>query len=83
MRKGGDKFLLGFFGFGIFVYLLSLLYGGDLPAVFSENLPSVDTGTLIASPLTDTMTVIEDGISLASYSLKAETATHWKLPGRL
>ena len=83
MRKGGDKFLVGFLGFGIFVYLLSLRYGGDSPADFSDDLPSLDTGTLIASPLADTMSVLEGGISLASYSLKAETATHWKLPGRL
>ena len=83
MRKGGEKFLVGFLGFGIFVCLLSLRYGGDSPEDFSDDLPSLDTGTLIASPLADTMSVIEGGISLASYSLKAETATHWKLPGRL
>ena len=29
------------------------------------------------------MAVVQKNISLASYSLAAETATHWKLPRRL
>ena len=38
---------------------------------------------LLASSPADAALLAEGGISLASYSLKAETATHWKLPGRL
>ena len=83
MRKGGNKFLLGFLGFGIFVYLLALRFGGGSAADFSADLPGVDTDILVATSLADTTMLPEGGISLASYSLKAETATHWKLPGRL
>lgn len=83
MRKGSNKLLLGFLGFGIFVYLLALRFGGGSAADFSADLPGVDTDILVATSLADTTMLPEGGISLASYSLKAETATHWKLPGRL
>ena len=42
-----------------------------------------DPDTSMVRPLPDTMAVVQRNISLASYSLAAETATHWKLPGRL
>ena len=83
MRKGGNKFLLGFLGFGIFVYLLALRFGGDSAADSNADAPGVGTNMLLASSPADAAMLAEGGISLASYSLKAETATHWKLPGRL
>ena len=43
----------------------------------------IDPDTSIVRPLSDTMAVLRRKISLASYSLAAETATHWKLPRRL
>ena len=42
-----------------------------------------DPDTSMVRPLPDTVAVLQRNISLASYSLAAETATHWKLPGRL
>ena len=43
----------------------------------------IDPDTSIVPLLPDTMMVLRRELSLASYSLAAETATHWKLPGRL
>ena len=83
MRKGGDKVLLGFLALGIFVYLLALRYDGDSAADSNADAPGVGTNMLLASSPADAAMLAEGGISLASYSLKAETATHWKLPGRL
>ena len=114
MKNHTDKFLLGFLGFGIFLYLLSMGYGGDPSSDFRENSsntdpdtsivrpladtmavsdyeedPSADlsgnpsntnTDTSIVSPLADTMAVLQRKISLESYTLNEETATHWKLP---
>ena len=50
----------------------------DSSADFSRN-PS-DTDTLTNRPLADTMAVLKRKISLESYTLNEETATHWKLP---
>ncbi len=133
MKNHTDKFLLGFLGFGILLYLLSMGYdpssGPDTPTVrpladttavlispesytlneetasdtsiilpmadtmavldyeedsssdFSRN-PS-DTDTLTNRPLADTMAAVQRKISLESYTLNEETATHWKLPEHL
>ena len=43
----------------------------------------IDSDMSIVRPLPDAMAVLRRKISLASYSLAAETATHWKLPRRL
>ena len=102
MQNHGDKFLLGFLGLGLLVYLLSMGYGegssadlgGDSSSIDPDTsivhpLPDtiavsqIDPDTSIVRPLSDTMAVLQRKISLASYSLAAETATHWKLPRRL
>ncbi|MDE2808558.1 MAG: hypothetical protein OXN90_09095 [Gemmatimonadota bacterium] len=102
MQNHGDKILLGFLGFGLFVYLLSMGYGEDSSADLGGNPSSIDPDTSIVHPLPDTiavsqidpdtsivpllpdtMMVLRRELSLASYSLAAETATHWKLPRRL
>ncbi len=70
MKNHTDKFLLGFLGFGIVLYLLSMGYGGDPSSDFSGN--SSDTDTSIVLPLTDTIDVL---ISPESYTLKEETAS--------
>ncbi len=115
MKNNKDKFLLGFLGFGIFLFLLSRFYGGDPSSGFSGNSSNIDTS--IVSPLADTMAVLDDEedsssdfsgnpsdtdtdtsivrpladamvavqrkISLESYTLNEETATHWKLSEHL
>ena len=72
MKNNKDKFLLGFLGFGIFLYLLSMLYGGDPSSDFSENSSNADTDTSIVLSLADTMDVL---ISPESYTLNQETAS--------
>ena len=124
----GEKFLVGFLGFGILVFLFAISHGGDPPALPSEDHSNLDTDTSPAdtntSParpaadaravsrtgsdasavrsvvdtrtvsqtgsdvsavlsLVDTRAVSQTEVSLGSYGLKAETAAHWKLPGRL
>ena len=74
MQNRGNKVLLGFLGCGLFVYLLSMGHGEGSSADLGGNSSSRDP---------DTMAVLQRELSLASYSLAAETATHWKLPGRL
>lgn len=63
----------------------------DEEKIHKEN-PSIDSGadllnmnpnTIIEHLLQDTQAVSQRKISLENYDLKAETATHWKLPGRL
>ena len=127
MKNNKDKFLLGFLGFGILLYLLSMGYGGDpssdlgenpsnadsdttisdtaivspsadtmavldyeehLSSDLSENPPDTDPDTSFSDtstvlPLADTIAVLQKKISLESYTLNEETATHWKLPGHL
>ncbi len=85
MKNHTDKFLLGFLGFGIFLYLLSMGYREDLSSDLSGNTSNTDPDTSISDtsivlPLADTMAVLQRKISLESYTLNAETATHWKLP---
>ncbi len=52
-------------------------------AGLGKNLLSMDPDTMIDHFLRDTKAVSQRKISLENYDLKAETATHWKLPGRL
>ncbi len=47
----------------------------------SEDLLNMNPDAIIDHFSGDTKTVSERQISLESYDLKAETATHWKLPG--
>ena len=83
MQNRGNKFLLGFLGFGLFVYLLAMGYRENASADSERDSSNIDPDTSIVRPVTDAMAVLQRNISLASYSLAAETATHWKLPGRL
>ena len=138
MKNHTDKFLLGFLGFGILLYLLAMGYGGDPSSDFRENsskadpdtpildtstvLPladtmettsdtstaphladtmavldyaedsssdfsvnpsDTDTDTSIVRPLANTMAVLQRKISLESYTLNEETATHLKLSSHL
>ena len=77
MKNHTDKFLLGFFGFGILLYLLSMGYGGDPSSDFSGNSSNTDPDTSILDtstvlPLADTTAVL---ISPESYTLNEETAS--------
>lgn len=75
MKNRGNKFLLGFLGFGILIYLLSIVYREDSSVGLRGN-----PDTLITRSPVDTQTILQREISLESYDLKVETATHWKLP---
>ena len=61
MKNHTDKFLLGFLGFGIVLYLLSMGYRGDSSSDFSENSSDITSipDTSIISPLADTMAVLD------------------------
>ena len=83
MQNHGDKLLLGFLGFSLLVYLLSMVYREDSSAGLTENSSNIDTDTSIARPSVGPKGVGQGKISLESYDLKAEAAKHWKLPGRL
>ena len=74
MKNHTDKFLLGFLGFGIVLYLLSMFYGGDPSSDFSGNSSNIISipDTPIVRPLTDTIDVL---ISPESYTLNEETAS--------
>lgn len=72
MKNNKDKFLLGFLGFGIILYLLSMVYGGDPSSDFSGNSSKADPDTSIVLSLADTMAVL---ISPESYTLNQETAS--------
>lgn len=74
MKNHTDKFLLGFLGFGILLYLLSMVYGGDPSSDFSGNSSDITSipDTPIVRPLTDTIDVL---ISPESYTLNEETAS--------
>ena len=83
MQNHGDKLLLGFLGFSLLVYLLSMVYREDSSAGLSEDPSNMDPDTSIARSSVDTKVVLQRKISLESYGLKVETAKHWKLPRRL
>ena len=74
MKNHTDKFLLGFLGFGIILYLLSMGYGRDPSSDFSGNSSNIISisDTPIVRPLTDTIDVL---ISPESYTLNEETAS--------
>ncbi len=74
MKNHTDKSLLGFLGFGIFLYLLSMGYGGDPSVDFIGNPSDTDPDTSIVLSLADTTAVLEE-ISPESYTLNAETAS--------
>ena len=83
MQNRGDKFLLGFLGLALFIYLLSMGYGENSSADLGGDSSSINPDTSVVRPLLDTMAVSQRKISLASYRLAAETAMNWKLPRRL
>ncbi len=76
MKNHTDKFLLGFLGFGIVLYLLSMGYGGDPSSDFSGNSSDIASmiDTSIVRPLADTMAIIKKEISPESYTLNEKTA---------
>lgn len=78
MKNLGNKFLLGFLGFGILIYWLSMVYREDSSVGLREN-----PDTLITRSPAEMQAVLQREISLESYDLKVETAAHWKLPGHL
>ncbi|MDE0682021.1 MAG: hypothetical protein OXI63_03810, partial [Candidatus Poribacteria bacterium] len=53
------------------------------PAGLSEGLLNMNPNTILDHLSAGTKAVGQRKISLESYDLKVETATHWKLPGRL
>ena len=65
MKNHTDKFLLGFLGFGILLYLLSMGYGGDPSSDFSGSPSNADPDTSILDtstvlPLADTTETASD-----------------------
>lgn len=60
MKNNKDKFLLGFLGFGIFLYLLSMGFGKDPSSNFSGNSSNADPEIPIVRPLVDTMETASD-----------------------
>ncbi len=111
MQNHGNKLLMGFLGFSLFIFLVSMVYRGNPSAGLnekkvhkenpsaglnekkvhkenpsaglSEDLLKMGPDTIIDHFLVDTKAVSRRKISLESYDLKVETATYWKLPGRL
>ena len=83
MQGRGDIFLLGFLGFGILIFLLSISYGGNPPTDSSGSLSAQDSVATPAPAAVGAGPVSRGEVSLGSYELTAETASQWKLPGRL
>ncbi len=83
MQGRGEISLLGFLGFSVLIFLLSISYGGGPPAGSSEIPPDLDGDALPAHSVVDTGAGSQPAVSLGSYELTAETAAQWKLPGRL
>ena len=83
MQNHGDKLLLGFLGFSLLVYLLSMVYREDSSARLREAPSNIDPDTSIVRSSVDMKVVGQRKISLESYTLKIEAAKRWKLPGRL
>ena len=75
MKNNKDKFLLGFLGFGILLYLLSMGFGKDPSSDFRENSSDITSisDTSIVRPLVDTMAVVKKETSPESYTLNQET----------
>ena len=82
MQGRGEKFLLGFLGFGILVYLFAISYGGDPPALSSED-PSnldtdtspADTNTSPARPVADARAVSRTGSDASAVQSVVDTRT--------
>ena len=83
MQKHDDKLLLGFFGFSVLIFVLSMIYREDSSVGLTEDSSNMDTEVSIVQSSVDTKAVLRDKISLESYDLRVETVTRWKLPGRL
>ena len=79
MNNHKDRSPLDFLIFGILLYLISMGFGRDASADFIGDPPNSDQDTSIVLSVAAPKT----RISLESYSLNPETATHWKLPGPL
>ncbi|MDE3260114.1 MAG: hypothetical protein OYM47_19960 [Gemmatimonadota bacterium] len=63
--------------------MLSMGSGEDASAQSIEGPADTAPGISGVSPLTDTPAASKSRMSLESYTLDPETATHWKLPGEL
>lgn len=83
MQNHGDKFLLAFLGFSLLVYLLSIGYREDSSVGLPEKSSNMNPDASIVRTVVDTKAILQTDISLESYDLKVDTATHWKLPRRL
>ncbi len=80
MKKLKDKSLLDFPGLAILLILLSTGFGEDASAEIIGGPLNTNPGISGVLPSTDTVAVSKGKISLESYTLDPETATHWKLP---
>ena len=97
MQDHGNKLLLGFLVFSLLILLVSMVYRENPstglseekaheedPAIgSSEDLLNMSPDFMINPFSVDPKAALQRKISLESYDLKVETATHWKLPGRL
>lgn len=83
MQKHGDKLLLGFFGFSVLIFVLSMIYREDSSVGLTEDSSNMGLDIPIVQSSVDTKAVLQGKISLESYDLKVEAVTRWKLPGRL
>ena len=111
MQNRGNKLLLGFLVFSLFILLVSIVSKKDPstglreekvdkenlstglreekvdkenpPAGLREDLLNMNPNTILDPLSVGTKAALQREISLKSYDLKVETATHWKLPGRL
>ena len=90
MQSSGNKFLLSFLAFGVLFFLLSMQYGETPSAQPSrdafnpgKNAASATKDTSLTLPSPPTTPASVGNIALENYSLRQETATHWKLAKRL
>ena len=80
MKKLKDKSALDYPGLAILLILLSMGFGEDASAEIIGGPSNTNPGISGVLPSTDTVAVSKGKISLESYTLDPETATHWKLP---
>ena len=83
MKKFKDKSPLDYPGLAILLILLSTGFGEAATAEFTGDPLNANPETSDVLPSADTMTASKRKISLESYTLDPETATHWKLPREL
>ena len=83
MQKHGDKLLLGFLGFSVLIFVLSMIYREDSSVGLTEDSSNRSLEIPIVQSSVDITAVLQGNISLESYDLNVEAATRWKLPGRL